>query len=141
MAVKANVSTGGHLCQVCQSHSALTDDLGTDVRKGSLRQNSPETKEFTECAWDPGVLDKGTGVLPELETMRSLVRTSSGGQDDTEDDETDDGEDLDGRKPEFTLPIDAGPGKVDCEDNDKADGDPDTVVDRLVPVIDEYGCC
>lgn len=73
--------------------------------------------------------------------MCSLVGAASGRQNYTEDDEADDGEDLDGRKPEFALPVNARAGKVDREDDDKADGDPDTVVDCLVPIIDQDRGC
>lgn len=70
--------------------------------------------------------------------MGCLVRTTAGSQDDTEDDEADNGEDLDGRKPELAFAVDTGASEVNRKNDNEADGDPDAVVDSLVPVIDQY---
>lgn len=48
-----------------------SDDLGSDVREGSLDEDSEETEELAEAALDTLVLHEGTGVLPVGETLRS----------------------------------------------------------------------
>lgn len=48
-----------------------------------------------------------TGVLPVLETDGLAIGSTSGGQDDSEDDETDDRQHLDRAEPELGLAVDA----------------------------------
>lgn len=94
-----------------------------------MRKDRPETEELSQRPWNTGVLHKGTRVSPILETVSSLVRTSSGSQDDTEDDEAHDRQDFDRCEPELAFAIYSGTSKVYSKDDDEADGDPDAIVD------------
>lgn len=122
-----------------------------------MGQHSPETKESTGRTLEAQVLSEGAlhaeigsaqwqsgakvaethGVLPVLETDLLAIRSTSSSQNDSEDDQSDDGEDLDTGEPEFALSVDPGTGEVDSQNDYQADGDPDGVVDLFVPVVDE----
>ena len=54
--------------------------------------------------------------------------------DETEDDETDNGDDLDGGEPELAFTEGAGAQKVDEDDDDTGDSDPYGIVYFVVPV-------
>ena len=54
--------------------------------------------------------------------------------DETEDNETDNRDDLDGGEPELAFTEGAGAQKVDDDDNDTGDGDPYGVVGLGIPV-------
>ena len=56
---------------------------------------------------------------------------------ETEDDETNNGDDLDGGEPELAFTEGAGAQKVDDDDNDPGDSDPYGIVDLAVPVCDD----
>ena len=55
---------------------------------------------------------------------------------ETEDDETNDGDDFDGGEPELAFTERAGSQKVDDDDDDAGNGDPHGIVDFAVPVCD-----
>lgn len=111
-----------------------------DVREGSLGEDGPESEELSERARDALVLSEGSGVPPVGKSEVTLI-SSSGVDDDTDEDQTDDGEDLDGGEPELGFTITFGSEHVDGDDDDKGDGDPDGVVDGvrhgLGPVLDK----
>lgn len=113
-----------------------------DVREGSLGEDGPESEELSERARDALVLSKGSGVPPVGESEVTLV-SSSGVDDDTDEDQTDNGEDLDGGEPELGFTVTLGSEHVDADDDDKGDGDPDGIVDGvrhgLGPVLDKDG--
>lgn len=71
--------------------------------------------------------------------MGGVVGSTTGSDDYTEDDKTSDGEDLDTGEPELGLSVDTSTHEVDGENDNETDGDPDTVVDGLVPVVDQDG--
>jgi hypothetical protein len=105
-----------------------------------LGKDGPETEESTKSTLDTLVLDESTWGPPEPESDRRVVRSTSRGNDDTEDDETDNRQDLDRGKPEFTLSVDTCAKHVDDDDNDEAEGDPQTIeLDAFGPVVDENG--
>lgn len=54
--------------------------------------------------------------------------------DETEDDETDNCDDLDGGEPELAFTEGAGTQEVDDDDDDTSDGNPCGIVDLAVPV-------
>lgn len=80
-----------------------------------------------------GHTGKWSWVSPVLEANDLATWSATCREDDTEQDQTDDGNDLDGSEPEFTFTIDTSTHKVDEDDDDKADCDPDAVVDAIVP--------
>lgn len=116
------------------------NNLGTNVGEGSLGQDGPETEELSEVTLDTGVLDKRSGrSVPVFETNDLARRSTTGRDDDTEDDQTDNGEDLDGGEPEFGFTVGTGTEEVDKDDDEETDGDPDTIVDFGGPVVDQDG--
>jgi hypothetical protein len=118
-----------------------SDDLSSDIGESGLREHGPETQKLSLSTRDPGVLNQRTGVLPILESDDFTIGSTSGGQDDSQQDQPGDGQYLDGSEPELALPIDTRAGKVDGEDDDETDGDPDGVADllRRDPVVDQDG--
>ena len=54
----------------CGTHG---DDLGSDEREGSLRDNAPPSNEPTGCSRDPIVLNERTGVFPITETDSETI--------------------------------------------------------------------
>ena len=77
--------------------------------------------------------------MPVLEADFLTVGTTTGRNDDAENDETDNRQDLDTGKPELGLAVCTRAENVDADDDQQTDRDPDTVVDGLVPEIDEDG--
>lgn len=69
-------------------------------------------------------MSKWSRVLPVLEAQSSLV-TSTEIDADGKDDESNDGQDLDGGKPEFSLSVSSGTKHVDGDDDDEEDCDED----------------
>lgn len=94
------------------------DNLGTNVREGGLGEDGPETEESTETAGDTRVLGEWTWVLPVLETDLLTVGSTTSRDDDTENDQTDNGQDLDGSEPEFGLSISSSTQEVDGDDDE-----------------------
>lgn len=82
---------------------------------------------------------EGSWVLPVGEANVLAVRSGAAVDGNAADDETDDGENLDGGKPEFALGVGAGTEEVDDNDDDEADGDPQGVRVGGGPVVDEDG--
>lgn len=64
---------------------------------------------------------KRTRADPIPETDSIMVRPAATHQYHTQDDQTDDGEDLHGREPEFCLAVRASTEKVDGEDEHETD--------------------
>jgi hypothetical protein len=64
-------------------------------------------------------------LSPVTESNSFPTWTSSGIEDDTHQDQTDNGNDLDQREPEFHLSVDLDAEEVGAADADEADGDPD----------------
>ena len=56
--------------------------------------------------------------------------------DETDEDETNNGDDLDGGEPKLAFTEGAGTQKVDDDNNDAGYGDPYGIVDLAVPVCD-----
>jgi len=63
-----------------------------------------------------------------------MSRSTAQINDETENDETDDCDDLDGGEPELAFTESAGAQEVDDDDDETGDGDPHSIVDFLVPV-------
>lgn len=100
----------------------------------------PETQELSERSGDSLVLNKGAGMLPVSETNVALVGGSGSTVDgDTGDDETDDGEHLDGGKEELGFAVSPRSKQVDDNDDNEGDGDPDSVRVGGRPEVDQHG--
>lgn len=78
-------------------------------------------------------------VFPVLEANLFAIGSATSRDYDTENDETDDCQDLDTGKPEFGLAVCAGTENIDKDDDKETDRNPDTVVDSLVPQVDQDG--
>ena len=65
-----------------------------------------------------------------------MVRSPTQINNETEDDEADNGDDLDGCKPKFAFTEGTGAQKVDDNDDNTDDGNPCRVVDSIVPVCE-----
>jgi len=72
-------------------------------------------------------------TTPVTTTNVIAVRTTTNIKDDTKDDETNDGYDLDDREKELGFTVTFDTEKVDANDNKQEDGDPSVGVDRVVP--------
>jgi hypothetical protein len=127
------------LSGVSSLSSGNGDNLGTNVREGGLSQDSPETEELTKRSLNTSVLGEGSRVSPVLETDLLAVGSTTGRDDDTEDDKTDDGQDLDGSEPELAFTVDTGTKEVDDDDDNETERDPESVVYRFVPEVNENG--
>lgn len=116
------------------------NNLGSNEGERSLGHDSPPSQEL---ALDPSnaiVLHERPRVLPVPEADPVVVRPPTEVEYDSENDEADDGDDLDGREDELALAVHARAEHVDDHDDDKEDRDPCGVETRVfVPVVDEHG--
>ena len=130
------------------------ENLSSQKGVSGADQDRPETGETAQRSVDILVLDKSAGVtLYEVNSVIFLTgmrgprethpvtesETVMGGSatqidDETEDNETDNRDDLDGGEPELAFTEGAGAQKVDDDDNDTGDGDPYGVVGLGIPV-------
>ena len=58
-------------------------------------------------------LNKPARLAPESEADGLVIGSSSGCDDDRDEDQADDGDHLDAAKPEFDFSVEPGPSKVD----------------------------
>lgn len=79
-------------------------------------------------------------VLPIPETQTALVVGATTKHDDeTDNDQTHDCDEFDGRKPELGFTEDSDCDDVQKQDNDEEDGNPDGIMDRRLPVFQQDG--
>lgn len=127
------------LCWVAGFGGGHSENLSSQEGVGSSDQNRPETGKTTQGTGDTLVLNERAGVIPIAEAETVVGRGTTQIDNETKDDETNNGEDLDGGEPELAFTEGAGTQKVDDDDNDTGDGDPYGIVDLVVPVVDEDG--
>lgn len=91
-----------------------TDKLGSHVGEQGEDKSVDESEEFTEVA-GPLVRLEGPSILPVPETDSLLTRNTSEVDDQTEEDETGKGDDLDEGQPELDLSKPLDTETVDCD--------------------------
>jgi hypothetical protein len=79
-----------------------SDEFCPDVGEESVGKRVPGPQEGADLVLED-VRAEGTGVLPVAEADSVVRRSSSEIEDDTEDDETAEDDDLDGRHPELDF--------------------------------------
>jgi hypothetical protein len=79
--------------------------------------------------------------MPVLETLHIMIGAASAGKNERQQDEADDDNDLETRKPELKLAKEADAEVVDADDDNQEDGDPDSGIHLLsrTPVLDNQG--
>jgi len=82
-------------------------------------------------------LNEHSGVTPVPATDVFSIGSSSAIDNDSENDQTDDGDNLDDCEPEFSFTVSTGSSKVDGTGDDEADCDPNCRVDVFRPVTDQ----
>lgn len=117
------------------------NNLGTDEREGSLCHDRPPAEETTGVSLDAVVLNERAGVLPVTETNAVVVRSSTEVKNDTEDNETDDGDDLDRGEDELRLAVDTSTEEIDDNNHDDEYCYPRGLVDGVVPETNEHSAC
>lgn len=133
-------SLGNGLARILGLASTNTDKLGSLVAEASRDQDGPEADKLARGARHD-VLCKGTRIRPIPEANIALV-SSACIDTHAEDDEANHGHDLDAREPHFHLTKVPDGEEVDSSEDDPEDGNPDTNVDSLRPVLDdETGSC
>ncbi|GKT46287.1 uncharacterized protein ColSpa_06468 [Colletotrichum spaethianum] len=138
--------TGDGLAGVLGFGDSDTDKLSAQVGEGGVDHARPETEETARIA-SVDVLPEGTeGILAEVhnslaEAFAVVVGTTAKGQDEREEDDANDGDDLEAGKPELKLAEELDAKVVDCDDDDKEDGDEDTRVHSFAvyPELDDEG--
>ena len=115
-------------------------NLRADEREGSLSHDRPPAKEATSGSRNVVVLHEGARMLPVSETDAVVVRSTAQIKYDTEDDETDDGDNLYGCEDKLRLAIHAGSEQVNHDDDNQEYGYPRCAVDCAVPETDEDSC-
>ena len=75
------------------------DNFSSNVGESGLGEDGEETEESTEISRNVGELVERSWVLPVLETDDLAFGSTTGRDDDTEDNETDNGNDLDTGEP------------------------------------------
>ena len=73
-------------------------------------------------------------TYPVAESETVMSRSTTQIDNETDNNETDDCDNLDGGEPELAFTEGAGTQKVDGDDDDTGDGDPCGIVDLGVPV-------
>jgi len=102
-----------------------------------LNQNREETEESTSRSFNASVLNEHSWVTPVPATDVFSVGSTSAIDHDSENDQTDDGDNLDDCEPEFSFTVSTGSSKVDSTGDDEADCDPNCRVDVFRPVTDQ----
>lgn len=74
------------------------------------------------------------GTYPITESKTVMSRPTTQIENKTKDDEANDGHYFDGREPELAFTKCAGAQEVDDDDDDTSYGNPDRVVDIIVPI-------
>lgn len=109
--------------------SSKTNHLSTTERESSDDKDSAETLEAGES----------TRVLPVLDTNVALVADTTTVDDNTKDDETNTGADLDDGEHKLDLTVSSNTEELNTNESDKEDGDPDSHVDIFSPELDGDG--
>lgn len=78
-------------------------------------------------------------LSPIPETDGITGRPTSSIENNTHQNQTNDGDDLDQGEPKFHLSVDLDAEEVGRAHADETDGDPYTIVDGRVPVVDDDG--
>lgn len=131
-------STGHSLSGVLSLSQSSSDDLSSDEGECGLHQDTPEREELSPRATDLAIasrlLGEGTGVSPVPETDRIVRGSTATHKDDTENDETDNSDDLDSTEPEFGFTIRSCAPEVDEPDHNQENSDVHCSVGCSVPV-------
>lgn len=122
-------SHGDRLAGVGRLGSGQTNHLSTTEGEGSNDEDTAETLEVGES----------TGVVPVLGANVSLVAGTTTVDDNTEDDETNTGADLDDTEDEFDFSVAADSEDLDDDEGGQEDGNPHCHVDILSPELDGDG--
>ena len=132
------------------------ENLSSQEGVGSVDQDRPDTSKTAQRARDALVLNERAGVMlrkadwvillvnipgpretyPVTEPETVMGRSTAQVDNETENNETEDCDDLDGGKPELAFTEGAGAQKVDDDNNDTGDGDPYCIVNLVVPVCE-----
>lgn len=75
-------------------------------------------------------------TYPVAETETVMGGSAAQVNDEASDNEADDCDDLDRGEPELAFAEGAGAQEIDYDDHDASDGNPDSVVDLVVPVYE-----
>lgn len=116
--------------------SSNTNKFGSLVRKACLDERSPEADELPEC----GLVSNNVGsecsrIAPSMESKIAVLACSCVNAD-SENQESDDGQDLNRRKPELELAVETDRQEVKCCDDDPEDRDKDSDVELGCPILD-----
>lgn len=114
--------------------------LDTTVGEGSVDERGPEASKTSSIS-SADVLLHST-LFPVTETSTVLIWGTSEPDDDTAEEETQDGDDLDRCETELGLAINGYGEDVQADDDDDDDGDPDTLVDLFfgIPEANDDSC-
>lgn len=110
--------------------SGQTDQFSTSESESGGDEDGTKTLE---------AVVEGTGVVPVLGTNVATLRATTTDQDDTQDDETDNGSDLDDGENELGLTVTLDTEEVDDNDENVEDGTVGSGVCFRVPVLDGDG--
>ncbi|KAG7903017.1 hypothetical protein KL907_004150 [Ogataea polymorpha] len=103
--------------------------------KRTLDDSGPARKEFAGVSWNK-VLNKGSWVFPVVETEHTVrCRCSAEEDDDSNNDKTNDGDDLDGGDPELDLAEEFHRAEIERHTRDPEDRNKDGHV-GIGPVLD-----
>ena len=130
---------GDRTTRVLGLASSHTNEFGSEVSESSVDHDGPETKESLHIRGGRGVtlahrrpLSKSTRVVPVAEPTGIAIRTTAAGNDETEKNDAEDDDDLEGGEPELELAEELDAAKVvDADDGDEEDCDKDTGVDLI----------
>lgn len=113
------------------------------LTESSLNETRPESEEPAPSTGNirpistKRELVERSRVNPVSESDRVVVRSAASHKDNTENDETDDGDDLDGGEPEFGFSVCPRSEEIDGQDENEADRHPYGRMGRLVPIGDD----
>jgi len=119
-------SHGDRSAGVGRLSGSKTNHLSTTEGESSDDKDSTETLEAGES----------TRVAPVLGANVALVANTTTVDDNTEDDETNTGADLDDGEHKLDLTISSNTEELDTNESDKEDTDPDSHVDIFSPELD-----
>lgn len=120
-----------------------TNQFSSEVGKGSVDHDGPESQKLASGA-SAVLLDESSGILPVAETRGLvLVRSTTAGNDQTEENDANDDNDLERRQPEFKLAKELDATKVvDANNGNEENGNKNSRIHffRLDPELNHQSC-
>lgn len=133
--------TRNDLARILGLSNRYTDQFDAEICKDCCGQNGPESEETPGIIVSCDVPIKSSGILPISKALWIMVRAATTSKNQTEQNETEDHDDLDTGKPELELSKELDTKVIDEDDCDEEDCDEGPRIDLFTgnPVLEDEG--